>query len=41
MDVLQSVNQRHILLPLEAYELWNELGSQRALHALREFGLRH
>lgn len=40
MDVLQSVNQRHVLLPLQAYELWNELGSKRALNALRELGMR-
>lgn len=37
MDVLQSVNQRHILLPFEAYELWQELGSKRALSVLREY----
>ncbi|HTM63697.1 MAG TPA: hypothetical protein VL360_04285 [Gammaproteobacteria bacterium] len=34
MDVLQSVNQRHVLLPLDAYELWSELGSTRALNYL-------
>lgn len=39
MDVLQSVNQRHILMPFEAYELWHELGSKRALHALHDYGL--
>ena len=37
MDVLQSVNQRHILLPFEAYKLWQELGSKRALRALQEY----
>jgi len=40
MDVLQSLNQRHVLLPLEAYELWQELGSQRARLALQEYRLR-
>lgn len=40
MDILQSLNQQHILLPLEAYELWQELGSKRALKLLREYGLR-
>ena len=39
MDVLQSVNQRNVLMPIEAYELWNELGSQRALNSLREYRL--
>jgi hypothetical protein len=37
MDVLQCINQRHVLLPLEAYDLWNEVGSRRALNALREY----
>lgn len=36
-DVLQSIRQYHDLLPLEAYDQWNELGSQRALKILREF----
>ena len=39
MDVLQSLNERHILLPLEAYELWQELGSQRALTILQSYRL--
>lgn len=37
MDVLQAVNERHILLPLEAYELWRELGSQRAFAILQSY----
>lgn len=37
MDVLQSLNQRHILLPLEAYELWQELGSKHALAVLQSY----
>ena len=40
MDVLQSVNERQVLLPFEAYEQWEELGSKRALMALRAYGLR-
>jgi hypothetical protein len=36
MDVLNSLSQQH-LLPLQAYELWNELGSQRALNMLNEY----
>lgn len=39
MDVLQAVNERHILLPLQAYELWQELGSQRALAILQGYRL--
>jgi len=39
MDILQSVrryNQEFTdLLPLEAYEIWNETGSQRALRVLK------
>jgi len=41
MDVLQSI--RHYstahpdLLPLQAYELWNDTGSQRALSVLKQF----
>ncbi len=34
MDVLQSLNQRQVLLPFEAYDLWRELGSRRALAVL-------
>lgn len=41
MDVLQTVNQNHILLPLEAHELWNDLGSTRARDVLRVCGIRH
>ncbi|MDR3491159.1 MAG: hypothetical protein P4M12_03830 [Gammaproteobacteria bacterium] len=41
MDVLQSVrmysDQHTDLLPLQAYELWNETGSQRALKALKQY----
>lgn len=36
MDILQSINEHKVLLPLEAYELWQELGSQRALKALND-----
>jgi hypothetical protein len=41
MDVLQSLRQYSSkypdLLPLEAYELWSETGSQRALKILRQY----
>lgn len=41
MDVLQSIrcysNQYPDLLPLEAYELWHETGSQRALSVLKKY----
>lgn len=37
MDVLQSIRPHPDLLPLEAYEQWNEVGSQRALRILREY----
>lgn len=40
MDVLQAVNERHILLPLEAYEMWQELGSQRAYAVLKSYSLK-
>lgn len=36
MDVLQSI-QNPDLLPLDAYQQWNDLGSQRALRILREY----
>lgn len=41
MDVLQTI-RRHSsdypdLLPLQAYELWNETGSQRALSILKQY----
>ena len=36
MDILQSIRSyTSELLPLEAYELWNEVGSKRALKALQ------
>lgn len=37
MDVLQSIRPEPNLLPLEAYEQWSELGSQRALKLLQEY----
>ncbi|OGT38446.1 MAG: hypothetical protein A3F11_09970 [Gammaproteobacteria bacterium RIFCSPHIGHO2_12_FULL_37_14] len=37
MDVLQSIRPHSDLLPFEAYEQWNELGSQRALQALKKY----
>lgn len=41
MDVLQSIRkyakEYPDLLPLEAYDLWNETGSQRALRVLRQY----
>lgn len=37
MDVLQSIRQTPDLLPLEAYDQWVEVGSQRALKILREY----
>lgn len=37
MDVLQSIRPHPDLLPLEAYEQWQEVGSQRALKILREY----
>lgn len=37
MDVLQSVRPYSDLLPLEAYEQWNEVGSQRALKMLQAY----
>jgi hypothetical protein len=37
MDVLQSMRYNAELLPLEAYEQWNELGSQRARKALEVY----
>lgn len=35
MDVLQSIRQPPDMLPLEAYEQWQELGSQRAYQLLQ------
>lgn len=37
MDVLQSIGERSLLLPLEAYELWQEVGSQRAYDILQSY----
>lgn len=37
MDVLQSIRPDSTLLPLEAYERWTELGSQRALQMLKVY----
>lgn len=37
MDVLQSIRQQPDLLPLQAYELWNETGSKRAFSILKQY----
>ena len=37
MDVLQSIPQYPELLPLEAYEQWDQVGSQRALKILQSY----
>jgi len=37
MDVLQSIREAQDLLPIEAYEQWNQLGSQRALQILQSY----
>lgn len=41
MDVLQSVRQSKPefpdLLPIDAYDLWNETGSQRAMSILKQY----
>lgn len=37
MDVLQSIRQYPDLLPLEAYDQWLEVGSQRAFKILSEY----
>lgn len=37
MDVLQSIRPHSDLMPLEAYEQWDALGSQRALKILQEY----
>lgn len=37
MDVLQSIRPHPDLLPLEAYDQWIEVGSQRALRILQEY----
>lgn len=43
MDVLQTIRKYSKewsdLLPLEAYDLWNDTGSRRAFHALRNHTL--
>lgn len=37
MDVLQSIGPHAHLMPLEAYEQWDTLGSQRAFRILKEY----
>jgi len=37
MDVLQSIPEAPVLLPLEAYEQWEKLGSRRALQILQSY----
>jgi hypothetical protein len=41
MDVLQSIRQHTVhhpdLMPLEAYDLWNDAGSKRALKVLKQY----
>lgn len=37
MDILQSLRETPDLLPLEAYEQWESLGSQHALRVLRRY----
>ncbi|HEX4045677.1 MAG TPA: hypothetical protein VHZ76_08445 [Gammaproteobacteria bacterium] len=37
MDVLQSIHQNADLMPLEAYDQWREVGSQRALAILKTY----
>ena len=37
MDVLQSIRTTDYLLPIDAYEQWQELGSKRALHFLHQY----
>lgn len=37
MDVLQSIRQSSELMPIEAYEQWDELGSKRALQILQSY----
>ena len=37
MDILQSIRHTPDLLPLEAYEQWESVGSQRALRMLRQY----
>lgn len=37
MDVLQSIQPNQDLMPLEAYDQWNLVGSQRALKTLQKY----
>ncbi len=37
MDVLQSIPEKPVLLPLEAYDQWEKLGSKRALQILKQY----
>lgn len=37
MDILQSIRCDQTLLPLEAYEQWEQVGSQRALSILQSY----
>jgi hypothetical protein len=37
MDILQSLGKRHELMPIQAYDLWNDTNSQRALRTLRQY----
>lgn len=37
MDVLQSIRESPQLLPLDAYEQWDKLGSKRALQILQSY----
>jgi predicted alternative tryptophan synthase beta-subunit len=37
MDILQSIRSDQTLLPLEAYEQWEQVGSQRALRILQSY----
>lgn len=37
MDVLQSIREYPALLPLEAYEQWRDVGSERALAILKTY----
>lgn len=37
MDVLQSIRETPVLLPLEAYDQWDKLGSKRALQNLQYY----
>jgi len=37
MDVLQSIRENSHMMPLEAYEQWSEVGSQRALQVLQAY----